>query len=167
MCVAITNKIAFITSGTINTNAGSLAAYDAHCQAHANSAGLPGTYMAWVSTDSQSPSTRFTRSTNPYVLPSGRKIADNWADLTDNSLDAPLNETQTGASGGGSSFGNAILGSTRPDGTSIAGFNCNGWTTTNNSLQAQYGDASQTNHNWSVGWGLICGQARRIYCFQQ
>jgi len=66
--------------------------------ARAMAASLPGTYKAWVSTNQANgtPATRFTQSATPYVLVNGTKIANNWADLIDGTLLAPINRTETG-----------------------------------------------------------------------
>ena len=48
--------------------------------------------MAWLSDSTASPSTRFTRSSVPYVLPDGTTVvANNWADLTHGTLQFPIN----------------------------------------------------------------------------
>src|SRR5205814_720512 len=67
-------------------NLGGLAGGDALCQAGAAARRLPGTYRAWLSDGTNSPSTRFARSKGPYVQPDGIVIARSWNDLTDGSL---------------------------------------------------------------------------------
>jgi cysteine-rich repeat protein len=69
-------RIVFVTSEIYTGNLGGLAGADAKCQSLADAAGLPGNYMAWLSTGASSPSTRFTQSPNPYVLVNGTKVAD-------------------------------------------------------------------------------------------
>ena len=92
----------FVTSTTHDGNLGGLAGADAICQARAAAAGLPGTYLAWLSDGSASPATRFlTQSAGPYRLVNGTTIADDWADLTSGDLDAPINITETGDPPGG------------------------------------------------------------------
>ena len=70
---------------------------DAFCQGLADAAGLPGIYRVWLSDSTGSPSTRFTRSTIPWIMPSGSNggiiLADNWTDLTDSSIDARFGQS--------------------------------------------------------------------------
>ena len=49
-----------------------------------------GMYLAWLSDGTTSPSIRFIQSLTPYVLPNGTTIADNYTDLTDGALAAPI-----------------------------------------------------------------------------
>jgi len=55
-------KFAFVTTWEGDGNIGGLAAADAICQTEAEDAELPGTYKAWLSDSSSSPSTRFCPS---------------------------------------------------------------------------------------------------------
>jgi len=55
-----------------------------------------GTYMAGLSDGSDSPNTRFTKSSHPYILPDGTKIAENYIDLTDGSILVAINISATG-----------------------------------------------------------------------
>ena len=62
---------------------------------------FPGTFRAWLSDSTGSPSTRFTQSTLRYVRVDGVKVADDWADLTDITMTAgflytPINVTENG-----------------------------------------------------------------------
>ena len=54
----LTEKRAFVTSQLYNGNMGGLAGADARCQGLADAVGLPGTYRAWLSSATESPSTR-------------------------------------------------------------------------------------------------------------
>lgn len=96
-----TEKHVFVTSDTFNGNLGGLIGADAKCQAAADepfSIVQPGTYFAWISTSSGSPSTRFTQSVLPYVLPDGTTIATDWDVLVEfTNLMAPIDQTATGA----------------------------------------------------------------------
>src|SRR5690606_24314284 len=69
--------VAFVTSNAYNGNFGGLAGADALCAQHAADACLPGTYMAWLSDNVSSPSTRFSQQSIPYRLVDGTQIAVN------------------------------------------------------------------------------------------
>ena len=93
-----------------------MAGADDKCQQLAGSVNppLPGTYPAWLSDSTASPSTRFrctqaSCSTHGYVLVNGTVVANDWADLTTCSgsgrmgdgatdcLDHAINVTEQGA----------------------------------------------------------------------
>ncbi|MEO2169675.1 MAG: serine hydrolase domain-containing protein, partial [bacterium] len=92
-----------------------LAAVDAICQAKADGAGLVGTFRAWLSRDGLTASDRLLHANVPYVRTDGVQVADNWADLTDETLDAAISLDQnqdpvsglawTGTRSNGSLFG--------------------------------------------------------------
>ncbi|MBK6533684.1 MAG: hypothetical protein IPF99_30085 [Deltaproteobacteria bacterium] len=87
----------FVTS-TLQTpgGLGGLAGADRVCQTRANAANLGGTWMAWVSTRTASPRTRFTtRALVPYRTVTGVTIANNWNELWAD-LRAPINITELG-----------------------------------------------------------------------
>ena len=102
-------KTVFVTTATFDGNLGGLAGADEKCQAAADASSIvpSGTYRAWLSDSTGSPSTRFQRSTGPYVLPDGTIIAAHgYADLTNGTLNAPIDQTETG-------------GPTSPPGTTV------------------------------------------------
>ena len=165
------SKIAFVTSETYNGNMGGLAGADAKCQALAIAAGLPGNYMAWLGSANESPVTRFTKSMSPYVRVDGVKIADNWTDLIDGSLLAPLNKTEknqappignTSCAGGGFP---TTWSAVNPNGTSQGSY-CGDWASTNGG--SRWGRADQSNASWT-SWcsGGLCSWVSPIMCFQQ
>ena len=165
------NKRAFVSSMLYDGNLGGLAGADAKCQALADAANLPGTYMAWISTAGGSPSTRFTQSTTPYVRVDGTQIAANWAALIDGSIDAALNLTE---SGGAAPVGNTscaggghptVWSATSQSGT-YSGSACTDFTSTAGS--GLWGEANMTNTSWT-SWcsGGVCTWTSSIYCFQQ
>jgi hypothetical protein len=89
----------FVSSAVYDGNLGGHAGADAKCQSLATAARLGGTWMAWVSDASSSPSQRFTKASVGYRLVSGTPVAANWAALTGGaSLLAAIDLTETGAS---------------------------------------------------------------------
>lgn len=168
MCVAgacIVGLWAFTTSGTHDGNLGGLAGADGFCQGFANTAGLPGIYRAWLSDSTGSPSTRFTHSTIPWVMPSGSSsgiiLADDWADLTDGSIDARLVQTEAGAT----VSNNIPFTNTTPAGVEWNGADCSDWTST--SGNGSYGNTGGLDGTWTQsGSGGACNVLHRYYCFQ-
>ena len=67
-------KTVFVTKASFKGNLGGLAGADEKCQAEADdhaSIVPSGTYLAWLSDGTNSPDTRFAKSSDPYVLPDG------------------------------------------------------------------------------------------------
>jgi hypothetical protein len=156
----------FVTSTTHNGNLGGLTGADDICQVRASAAGLPGTYKAWLSDNTSTPSTRFVQSTGPYRRIDGVIVADNYADLTDGSLDAAINVTEIGAT---ISADVETWTSTKFDGTRAASGNCDQWTSPLSGIfTATFGSATTSNTTWTEkDLTSTCNEPRRLYCFQQ
>ena len=177
-CVEITTQsvgqqfnYAFVSSQMVSGNMGGLAGADATCQGLADGAGLPGTYMAWLSTAGASPASRFTQSALPYQLVDGTVIANDWTDLIDGSILSAIDLTESGGptpigdtscAGGGFP---TVWSATLSNGSS-GGSTCGDWTSTNGG--GQWGLGSATDATWT-SWcsGGICSWVSPIYCFQQ
>ena len=84
--LTITHKNVFVTSQSHNGDFGGLTGADAFCQSLALTAGLSGTYKAWLSDTTGSPATRFAQASVPYRLVDGTTIANDWNDLTDGTI---------------------------------------------------------------------------------
>lgn len=146
-----------------------LASGDALCQMLAESAGHEGTFQAWLSDSTGSPSTRFARS-GRFELTNGTQIADDWTDLTDGTIDAPIDRNESGNPGPTAGVcttadvwsNTAINGTSRGDATS-----CADWTGTGNSVT---GRRSEMDADWTA---TTCDVAQcatslmPIYCFGQ
>ncbi len=162
-------KTVFVTSSSFNGNLGGLAGADAKCQAEADGPAsiVPsGTYLAWLSDGFDSPDIRFTKSSHPYILPDGTKIAEDFTDLTDGSIQNKINIDRTGKS---LPFERFWTG-TNSDGTTVGyQLTCDGWTA--DPLTDFHGMASRTNlvsSLWSSRWARNgCGFGFNLVCFQQ
>ena len=165
-------KRVFVTSGTYEAFAlGGLAGADSICNAAAAAASLPGTYMAWLSNTTDGPATRFaTHHTGAYELVDGTVIADDWADLTDGALLAPIDVDETGAQVSDFAWTN-----TRFDGTPhctssspTAACECTDWSTTTGSNTGFLGSSVATTAQWSTVTTRFCSRNfHRLYCFEQ
>ena len=164
-------RTVFITSAAFNSSLGGLIGADAKCQAEADDPAsiVPsGTYMAWLSDGTDSPDTRFTKSSHPYLLPDGTKVAEDYTDLTDGSILHPLDMEPTG---------NRINGldkfwtGTWADGTTTPlSVTCTGWKA--DPLTGHYGMHGQTNvttSSWSTRHSnhSCRNSSARLLCFQQ
>ena len=161
-------NLVFLTSQTFPPDFGGVAAGDAACQAAADAAGIPGTYMAWLSDSTTSPSARFTHSDRPYVRLDGAVVAANWSHLTSGAIGHPIDLTETGAvvgSGG-------VLTGTREDGLRYQEADCGGWSSVSAPLRGAVGVVGATGSEWSLDLttGLsLCSAIgnNHLYCFQQ
>src|SRR5690606_254883 len=165
-------NIVFVTSEVYTGNLGGIAGGDAKCQALADAAGLPGTYLAWLgaSNPEVSPVTRFTKSPYPYVLVDGTKIADDWDDLVDGDIDNPISLDQWGLppplSVGITCNGQQLAVYTGTSSTGdVVGSNCTSWTSSS-------GQVACGRRNFTMGWGSgctgpWCDNMAPLYCFEQ
>jgi hypothetical protein len=162
---------AFVTSITTQGNFGGVAGGDAFCQTRANAAGLGGTWMAFIGDSTNAnpnPSARFT-SNGPWTQirnsTSGTPliVADTLADLTDGTLDASMRYSEFGILQSSTTPVWSGLGST----ATSSGTDCSGWTNKTAGFQGARGVVSATNGTWLNLLNDNCGQARRLYCFEQ
>lgn len=128
---------------------------------------LPGTYMAWLSDATRSPSSRFDTSfTGPYVLTTGTAIAYDWADLIDGSLNASIYYDENAISMypiAAHAWTNTFSIGT-PGGSS----GCISWTSAESSLPSSLvGYTNSYGSQWTNNGSETCDWSFHLYCFQQ
>ena len=139
---------------------------DARCQGLAEAVMLPGTYKAWLSDGTGSPSTRFDKrftgyyrlALDPYLV-----VATGWAGLTgmlENAID--IDEK-------GGMVDSLVWTNTTVAGEKASDLHCMGWTSKaagmGNTTTA--GTSSQLDDRWTVVVsGQSCNGTNRLYCFQ-
>jgi hypothetical protein len=167
------DRVAFVTSSKHFTNFTSqnnpFPDADAICTTAATAGKLPGKYMAWISADGNWPAGRFTtKSATPYVRTDKTVIANNWGDLTDGSLNAPINRDENGTALGSSE---RVMTDTNTDGTLTSGAeHCNNWTdvTGTGGYTVGQGDPGAINASWTGTSATgTCTSQYHLYCFQQ
>jgi hypothetical protein len=170
----VSAKIVFVTSKTFDgkevgdgSPQGGALGGDAHCQRLAEAAGLEGVFKAWLSDWTSSPADRFTRSSEPYVMVNRILVSEDWADLTDGSLDHLIDLNEHGQ---------------RPEtwiyawtGTRIEGeptpFHCNSWK--NHPCRDCLGTVGlgevshEPRQRWTAYTTAPCTFKARLYCLQQ
>ena len=175
----IVGKRVFVTGTTFTANLGGVVGADAKCQTAADVAGLVGSFRAWLSDTSSSPSTRFSRG-GPYVLLDGSVVANDWSELTSGKLKRAINLTEgkrAPTTGTGYCSGQTVAAWT---GTEVNGArdtlheSCSGFTTGSFSFvaQIQFGDPSAADAKWTAGPCLSagasnCAKQAALYCFEQ
>ncbi|WP_186343237.1 DUF1554 domain-containing protein [Allochromatium palmeri] len=159
------HKLVFVTSETYDGNLGGVTGADSKCQAEADLALLTGTFKAWISDETSSPNTRFSKSDVPYILPSGEIVAENYEDLTDGFIENPININPYG-----DYYNNqAVWTGTRYDGN-LSNGTCNNWTIgygnriNENGIR---GSINSIDQGWSSDFNVRCDSNYRLYCFQQ
>jgi cysteine-rich repeat protein len=169
-CIVSFRRV-FVTSELYVGGAlGGLEGADAICNEHAASAGLGGEFKAWLSSDGESPSTRFTTWEVPYVLPNDPmpELVSGWIDLVDGSpLLLPIVVTESGTpllAGAICSESDRVWTGTKADGLAHAQ-HCSGFTTSN-AIGAL--GAASSFMSWTLCNPMAnCATAARLYCFQQ
>lgn len=160
----LTPKLVFLTSGGFVANLGSLAAYDEACQTAADGEGLGGIFMAWLSDDTNTPTTRFTAlSLGPYYMLDGRIVAANFADLVDGAINAGISIDETGFDIGGGVF--AWTG-TKANGTHERQ-SCLNWNSGDFIEAGVLGTTGLTDFQRTIVGGTTCDSEARLYCFEQ
>jgi hypothetical protein len=167
LTVAAAKKV-FVTSTVQNGNLGGLSGGDAICNARAQAAGLPGTYAAWLSTNSVQARNRINDGL--FARTDGQLVALSKTDLTDGSISNPINRDEFGNIPGGEtqvftgtgSDGNKWVFSSFPS----IDYSCIGWTSSSNPYD-HTGEMGASNSSWTdTSAGQGCANARRLYCFQ-
>ena len=148
-------------------NSGGAVTVDGRCQTLATAAGLDGTFKAWISDDSTSPSIRFVKSKAPYVRMDGTKIANDWAGLTSGTLFVAINRDEKNAVAGGLI---QTWSDTAIDGTEIPsnanGTNCQGWKPPTGNF-GSFGDCTAVDAKWTNASYGSCNATWRFYCVEQ
>ncbi len=164
----------FLSVGKFYGDFGGLSFADEYCQTEAETAGLSGTYKAWLSDSMESVADRFYKGGGPFILPDidGTVVADNWTDLTDgriqHGIDVRANSTYQG---GLNAWTATDFDGTnyRPDQT------CNDWTESQTGSFARSGltgcrtptCTDRTDENWTSFASIECTGEFNLYCFQQ
>jgi hypothetical protein len=151
---------AFVTSTTYNGNLGGLAGADAKCQARADAAALPDTYLAWIRTSSDTTRTINRWTGNNFALVTGTQFAINYDVLVNVSVHSPpLNRDE--------------IGNTVPNGSSVwtgggstgGGNHCSDWASSSGAQTGTRGTVAVPD--WETGSAMPCNQPARLYCFKQ
>lgn len=156
-------RIVFVSSSVHDGDFGGPGAADTICDDLADTAGLPGRFRAWLSNDSNSPSSRFDPSDEAYDRTDGVRVADNYDDLVDGTLAAPIdvdeNMVDIGIAG--------VWTYTAADGTpSAAGFSCQGWSS-NGGDAGTFGSNQATDSTFTEFSTATCSTEFHLYCVQQ
>ncbi len=177
-------KIVFVTSDDYTGDLTGLSDADAnegivgahrYCNTAAQEAGLPGHYKAWVSINSfYEARDMLDHSTDAYYKldvyddsssNSGSawvKVADNWTDLTDGTLDSAIDRDEYGTYVTDYVWtGTTTSGEQHTSGI----YDCSDWKSTSGS--GYIGRTLYSNSGWTSQATAACGTSYHLYCFQQ
>lgn len=144
----------FMTQNAYSGNLGGLAGADQICNIEASDFELRGYYRAWLSNSSLSVANRFLDTTGPFYRTDLIKVADDWNDLTDGSLDASISDNTFNVW-----TGTNAIGTSNPD-------NCNNWNGGTNPTLAGQSDKDDTD--WTQAASVACDSGNfRLYCVRQ
>jgi hypothetical protein len=153
-------NIVFVTSTTSTANLGGIAGADSVCQARAQSAGLAGTYRAWLSTTTASAISRLG-SASGWVRPDGKPVVNTTADLAAGKMFFPIRITESG----GDALESSVHTATTSDGTLHPNSStCNNYTAADNQ-QIEQGFSSGLASPFTAFGSATCGSTARLYCF--
>jgi hypothetical protein len=178
-------NVAFVTSTKYDANLGGIAGADAKCQARASAAGLPGTYVAWISdgtTDAYCHLHGFTGkkaancgqtelpvAAGPWIRTDGTAFAPTIDKLAANPhiVYTPLIYDELGQPF--PTRDSMVFTSTNWEGVFAGGGSytaCADWTDSSTAILATGGWVYGTFGTWTNGWGLACNQKLPLICMQ-
>jgi hypothetical protein len=119
-----------------------------------------------LSTASSSPSARFAHATAAYELVNGKRIADDWTQLTSTGDGGPL-LAKFAIDERGEEADGRVWTATSPKGL-LQTPTCTQWTSTDGGESYAYGgDNSFTAAGWTAFYIQTCTGPLRLYCFEQ
>ncbi|MBI3783803.1 MAG: hypothetical protein HY270_10400 [Deltaproteobacteria bacterium] len=154
------SQLVFVTSSSHDGNFGGLAGGDGICDGLAAAAGLKGQWVAWLSNAGINGGDRIVGD-GPFVSTNGTQIAADKAALLSGTLDNAISSDENGVGIGAAA--DVWTGTTAAGARS--GSTCSGWND-NGSGSGTFGNANQTDSDWSDVDTDTCSDAKRIYCFQ-
>ncbi len=156
----------FATSQKFNGNLSGLSGADLKCAVAARAGGFSpnAKWKAWMSSSTTNAKDRLYNSLLfGFRKTDGTMVANNWADLTDGSLDSPINLTE--ASVLLTSIDSVWTG-TIANGTKATN-NCSNWTSTDLKKFGTAGLVSSTVIGWTERGTPKCSTTAHIYCIEQ
>jgi len=171
----------FVTSQTFMGALGGPSGADQHCNNAAAAAGLPGDYMAWLSSATLDARSRVVgHQGDPYVLVDGTVVAEGFSafdtlvgDLDHEYLSHPIDLDEHGMSPlRGTACpslpnGTPVWTGTVAGGTWDTGATCEDWTSAETEMERAVGNATEIDSFWTF-WcsSANCGETASLYCFQ-
>jgi len=136
----------------------SLADFDAYCTDAGSAHGMPGSYVAWVSTTGRDAVDQLGTNRG-WSRPDGLPVVDSVADIVSSSFFYPPRLDETGSDYVDYPSGSHVVTATGSDGRLVAGTDCSG-----GSALTGIPDADDTR--WTNNTGTVpCTALAHVYCF--
>ena len=161
----IDESIVFVSSTTFNGNLGGISGADAECNTLAGTAGLSGTFVAWLSNSTLNAKDRIPTDI-PFNRTDGVRVADNLADLLDGTIDIKISVNENGAPP--DDIKDSVWTGTNETGHAkvIVGNHCNNWQSSASGDKGLKGKSDESTLKWTNEKEETCNEIYRIYCFQ-
>ena len=153
-------NLVFVTSSTQQGNFGGLAGADAICANDATNAGLPGTYVAWLSTDTFDIRTRIGEAKG-WARVDGKGVANDLTELATSGPRVPISRTANNADLRAVTA--HVYTGTQPNGQPGM-YDCGNWTL-NNVGDVLTGDIAGGRDTFTETDRSACSLEARLYCF--
>lgn len=155
------NPTAFVTTATYlpQTHFTGLGGADTLCGTLATTAGLPGTFVAWMSDSATDAKSRI--SGDAIRLVNGDRVALGRTDLLDSDLAFAIDIDQAGTTG----ITGAVWTGTLADGTKDTD-NCSDWGTNLVGTSGTVGNAATTDGTWTDDGTATCDTPAHLICIQ-
>jgi hypothetical protein len=168
-----TDPRAFVTSVLLSGGEiAGLDSADALCNILAAGGELGGDYVAWLSTADGPAAARLGeggpwRTWDPELTLWTRLVAQDLSDLTDGSLQSPMDRTEVGAA---VDAGCQVWTGTVEDGSPMASGlfagDCDAWTSGEAGHFSLSGLCTSTDASWTAWSPAQCGKSYRLYCLE-
>jgi hypothetical protein len=173
LCAPDGHRLAFVTSAIyVGGMIGGLDGGDAICQTRAAIAHFTGTFRAWLSDSTGSPSTRMVHGIGKYSTTDGVPIADGWEDMVAGQLIHSIHLDENAAfheGGTGCHMETTAWTGTNTDGTlytgGTVGNTCGNWDDLTS--EGMVGNSNGSGLAWSLDCNVPCNYATALYCFEQ
>ena len=153
----------FVTSAVQTAGLGGIVGADEICATEAADANLQGEFKAWLSTTSSSVAERLSHDGGPFVRVDEVIVANDWADLVDGALLAPINLDANGQPRTGD-----VWTGTLETGASYTVDDCAAFTSGDNADGHAYcGSSTSTTATWTYNQRAACASTLRLYCIEQ
>jgi hypothetical protein len=161
-------RLVFLTSERFNGSLGGIAGADNRCNRLAADAGIDGSFVAWLSSETTGAASRIQNPEREIVLRNGTTVAASLADLGTGGPRRPIvidekNQPVAAAACGGDRVWTNALGD---GGVGIPERNCDEWS---NVIATGFaGEVGGLGQAWTAGCpDQACGENARLYCFQK
>jgi hypothetical protein len=158
--------IVFVTSTTMRpAEIGSTTQADLHCTSLANAQGLPGEFVAWVSSSTSNAIDRLDASRGPWFLTDPNRDAMAFGAPLDPLAGpaVPIGTTEDG----GPAPDTVVWTGTDNTGVVTPTSTCEDWTRTSGTRQGAIGRIDGGAVGWTYATTQSCDNAHPIYCFQK